>query len=666
MVFFFTIFSSSFLISYMAFDRETGTQLAWNQIILDHNIGAEEFKRIYKEISILKQISHPSIIRLYDSWIDEERGNLIFITEAMTSGTLSQFRKRLPVVSLAVVQSWAKQLLSGLEYLHTRTPVIMHRDIKSNNIFMDATSDANRVKIGDLGLATLYTGSMRAEQMSVIGTPEYMAPEFYAESYNQLVDIWAFGLVMLEMVSNKVPYHECNGATAQIFLKVSRGVLPGAFAELRPGPTRDFIAACLLPASVRPSASQLLQAPFILQKMEGTTDSVYVAPDEGKSPGAGRMVVPSTPPAVPLQSQPVVAAPPPAPVVAAAAQPPLVSPRESGNLNSNAGAGAGGSVNPGVSNNTSGPITAPAALPSQAPSGGGANSSSSIPLAAVVSPSPVISPSSSPSTNRGPPPGNNTTQNLSKLAQQGSTGDVSGLEEEDLFASLPSPAVSQLSQRESQRSSSPIGGADEFSKPLRSSPDAVLLVPKPRVASLDSAVPSSSRNGGLKNSGDLKVPRGSFDRVVPDKFVPLSLVVNGVEGDKLSLCLTALRMEAEGVHEKKTNFFFDVSGDNVEEDAQGLVDANKPDFDLDLQEVAALLGRRVAENIHLTNSGRRLRMAPSPVMTTVTDREKASSLPFAAHAVPSYVKDERSKSVPDLDIDAKRAESLERFARGNE
>lgn len=115
----------------MAFDRETGTQLAWNQIVLDHNIGADEFKRIYKEISILKQISHESIIKLYDSWIDEEKGNLIFVTEAMTSGTLAQFRKRLPQVSLTVVQNWARQLLTGLDYLHTRNPVIMHRDIKS-------------------------------------------------------------------------------------------------------------------------------------------------------------------------------------------------------------------------------------------------------------------------------------------------------------------------------------------------------------------------------------------------------------------------------------------------------------------------------------------------------------------------------------------------------
>lgn len=78
----------------------------------------------------MKQITHPNIIRLHDSWIDEEKGNLIFVTELMTSGTLSQFRKRLPVVSLQVLQGWARQLLSGLEYLHTRNPMVIHRDIK--------------------------------------------------------------------------------------------------------------------------------------------------------------------------------------------------------------------------------------------------------------------------------------------------------------------------------------------------------------------------------------------------------------------------------------------------------------------------------------------------------------------------------------------------------
>ncbi len=119
--------SGAFKTVLVCFDRESGTQLAWNQIALHNDIDAEEFKRLYKEISLLKQISHPNIIKLYDSWIDEEKGNLVFVTELMTSGTLSQFRKRLPVVSLTVIQTWARQLLSGLDYLHTRNPVILHR-----------------------------------------------------------------------------------------------------------------------------------------------------------------------------------------------------------------------------------------------------------------------------------------------------------------------------------------------------------------------------------------------------------------------------------------------------------------------------------------------------------------------------------------------------------
>ena len=153
---------------------------------------------------------------------------------------------------------------------------------------MDATNEANRVKIGDLGLATLYSaGSLRAEQMSVIGTPEYMAPEYYTESYDQAVDIWAFGLVVLEMVTNRVPYHECNGAAAQIFLKVSRGMLPLGLAELKSGPVRDFVDACLLPVDQRPTAGQLLQFPFLTTKQTGTTNDVFL-PLDTRSPMQAR------------------------------------------------------------------------------------------------------------------------------------------------------------------------------------------------------------------------------------------------------------------------------------------------------------------------------------------------------------------------------------------
>ncbi len=99
------------------------------------------------------------------------------------------------------------------------------------------------------------------------------------------------------------------------------------------------------------------------------------------------------------------------------------------------------------------------------------------------------------------------------------------------------------------------------------------------------------------------------------------------------------------------------------EDAEGLVQANKPDFDLDVNEVTELLGRRVAENMHLTTSGRRLRLAPSPVMPALFERASAPVLP-AVVAPLVAAQPERSRSTTELamDIDAKRQQMLEKFA----
>jgi WNK lysine deficient protein kinase len=72
------------------------------------------------------------------------------------------------------------------------------------------------VKIGDLGLATLKN---RSFAKSVIGTPEFMAPEMYEEHYDEGVDVYAFGMCMLEMATSEYPYSECMGP-AQIYKKV--------------------------------------------------------------------------------------------------------------------------------------------------------------------------------------------------------------------------------------------------------------------------------------------------------------------------------------------------------------------------------------------------------------------------------------------------------------
>lgn len=113
-----------------------------------------------------------------------------------------------------MLKSWCRQILKGLAFLHSRSPPIIHRDLKCDNIFITGTTGS--VKIGDLGLATLKN---RSFAKSVIGTPEFMAPEMYEEHYDEGVDVYAFGMCMLEMATSEYPYSECTGP-AQIYKKV--------------------------------------------------------------------------------------------------------------------------------------------------------------------------------------------------------------------------------------------------------------------------------------------------------------------------------------------------------------------------------------------------------------------------------------------------------------
>lgn len=115
------------------------------------------------------------------------------------------------------------------------------------------------MKIGDLGLATLKSGSFAK---SVIGTPEFMAPEMYEERYDEAVDVYAFGMCMLEMATSEYPYNECT-VPAAIYKKVVSGVKPASFDKVLDDKVRQIIARCIqLNKDDRPSCKELLNSEF--------------------------------------------------------------------------------------------------------------------------------------------------------------------------------------------------------------------------------------------------------------------------------------------------------------------------------------------------------------------------------------------------------------------
>ncbi|XP_077241348.1 putative serine/threonine-protein kinase WNK6 isoform X2 [Tasmannia lanceolata] len=158
---------------------------------------------------------------------------------------------------MKAVKGWARQILMGLSYLHGHNPPIIHRDLKCDNIFINGNH--GEVKIGDLGLATVMK---QTNARSVIGTPEFMAPELYEEDYNELVDIYSFGMCMLEMVTFEYPYCECKNS-AQIYRKVSSGIKPASLGKVKDPEVKSFIEKCLVPASQRLSAKDLLKDTFL-------------------------------------------------------------------------------------------------------------------------------------------------------------------------------------------------------------------------------------------------------------------------------------------------------------------------------------------------------------------------------------------------------------------
>ncbi|KAG0359538.1 kinase-like domain-containing protein [Gamsiella multidivaricata] len=241
----------AYKIVYKGIDREEGYEVAWNCF----QTTKQEYAELSQEVEILKRVRHPNIINFHDCWYSNTE--FIFITELMTSGTLREYIRKLQSPNLKVIKRWCRQILKGLIYLHSYDPPIIHRDIKCDNIFINGAH--GEVKIGDMGTAKMKIG----KKYTVIGTPEFMAPEMYEEKgYSEKVDIYAFGMCLLEMVTGDYPYNECKNA-AQIYKKVTQGLKPECLNRIIDPDILSLIQHCLAPEHDRYSAQEAIDDPFL-------------------------------------------------------------------------------------------------------------------------------------------------------------------------------------------------------------------------------------------------------------------------------------------------------------------------------------------------------------------------------------------------------------------
>lgn len=206
-----------------------------------------------QEVELLRRISSGSqyIVDYIDSFLEKE--TLHIVMEFCEHGDLSGYMKARSGKNIeeATIWKFAIQIGLGLQWLHTNR--ILHRDIKSLNVFLTTSDD---VRLGDLGVARVLSAG-DAFASTLIGTPYYLSPEMCEQKpYNEKSDVWAYGCVAYEMCALSHPFEAKNNM--QLVVKIISGKyepIPDSY----PVELRSFVTKCLAhKAADRPQIAALL------------------------------------------------------------------------------------------------------------------------------------------------------------------------------------------------------------------------------------------------------------------------------------------------------------------------------------------------------------------------------------------------------------------------
>eukprot|EP00397_Hematodinium_sp_SG-2012_P000926 GEMP01000927.1.p1 GENE.GEMP01000927.1~~GEMP01000927.1.p1 ORF type:complete len:1187 (+),score=245.23 GEMP01000927.1:272-3832(+) len=191
---------------YEMLDKTTGKNVAVKVVQKAHVKKANAESKLRSEIEIHKSLEHSSVVRFLQSYEDAE--NAYLILELCPNQTLSEYLRAKPrrVISSPEAVYFANDLLAGLFYL--RENMIIHRDLKLSNLFLDADF---HIKIGDFGLAAQLKDSHDVRH-TLCGTPNYIAPEILdvQAGHSFEVDLWSFGVIVYTLLVGRPPFETNN------------------------------------------------------------------------------------------------------------------------------------------------------------------------------------------------------------------------------------------------------------------------------------------------------------------------------------------------------------------------------------------------------------------------------------------------------------------------
>ncbi|ORX92471.1 Pkinase-domain-containing protein [Basidiobolus meristosporus CBS 931.73] len=252
---------------YLGLNPFSGELMAVKQVELPKNDGGNEERKItmlealQHEISLLKDLKHPNIVRYLGSQMDEEHLNIFleYVPGGSVAALLEKFGN---AFEETLVRSFVRQILMGLNYLHGRG--IIHRDIKGGNILVD---NKGCVKISDFGISKKTEASdinapVPNARASLQGSVFWMSPEVVKNThYTKKADIWSLGCLVIEMFTGEHPFPASS--QMQAIFQIGRNIAPDVPENIS-DEAKDFLKKTFeIELSLRPTAEELLNHPFV-------------------------------------------------------------------------------------------------------------------------------------------------------------------------------------------------------------------------------------------------------------------------------------------------------------------------------------------------------------------------------------------------------------------
>ncbi|XP_041839690.1 dual specificity testis-specific protein kinase 2-like isoform X2 [Melanotaenia boesemani] len=240
--------------------RITGQVMA-----LKMNTLASNKANMLREVQLMNRLCHPNILRFLGVCVHE--GQLHALTEYINGGNLEQLLDSDLYLSWVIRMGLSLDIARGLQYLHSKG--IFHRDLTSKNCLVRCDSGKFTAVVGDFGLAEKIPdySSVEKKPLAIVGSPYWMAPEVLrGELYNEKVDVFAYGIILCEIIArieadpDFLPRTEDFGLDVDAFENMI-GDCPSAFFSLA-------VTCCSMSAERRPAFSDIVLSLEVLGREE--------------------------------------------------------------------------------------------------------------------------------------------------------------------------------------------------------------------------------------------------------------------------------------------------------------------------------------------------------------------------------------------------------------